>query len=129
MPVARQQRLESMRDASSRRRRRFIFRHVGPGRDGDVDDVILSPADKPHNPMVNAGAIVCTSLIKVNRSRTQHVFIHQMTLQGCMKQNPNLLQITARGQIKVMEKSRWKGIWLTDAERGWRWRSAELSST
>lgn len=65
MPVARQQRLESMRAAS-------FFRHVGPEHDGYVDDVILSPADKPHNPMVNAGAIVCTSLIKVNRSRTRH---------------------------------------------------------
>lgn len=27
---------------------------------------IFSFADKPHNPMVNAGAIVCTSLIKVS---------------------------------------------------------------
>lgn len=28
--------------------------------------VLPSPADKPHNPMVNAGAIVISSLIKVN---------------------------------------------------------------
>lgn len=28
-------------------------------------ETVLCPTDKPHNPMVNAGAIVCTSLIKV----------------------------------------------------------------
>lgn len=27
---------------------------------------VYFPTDKPHNPMVNAGAIVCTSLIKVS---------------------------------------------------------------
>lgn len=32
----------------------------------DVHSHPVSPADKPHNPMVNAGAIVCTSLIKVS---------------------------------------------------------------
>jgi len=32
-----------------------------------------SPADKPHNPMVNAGAIVCTSLIKVRPQ--QHLLL------------------------------------------------------
>lgn len=31
-------------------------------------ETVLCPADKPHNPMVNAGAIVCTSLIKVRCS-------------------------------------------------------------
>ena len=30
-------------------------------------NIVSYPPDKPHNPMVNAGAIVISSLIKVNR--------------------------------------------------------------
>lgn len=37
-------------------------------------------ADKPHNPMVNAGAIVCTSLIKV---KTECLFTHVCRFLVC----------------------------------------------
>ncbi len=36
--------------------------------------------DKPHNPMVNAGAIVCTSLIKVS---SFHLFLFHFHVKSC----------------------------------------------
>lgn len=49
--------------------------------------VSVSPADKPHNPMVNAGAIVCTSLIKV--SCRYHLIENEANL--CEKRPAGLL--------------------------------------
>ena len=40
-----------------------------------LTELFLFCADKPHNPMVNAGAIVCTSLIEVNAETLSRSFI------------------------------------------------------
>lgn len=39
------------------------------------DNVLFSCADKPHNPMVNAGAIVISSLIKVKQRHLGYRYI------------------------------------------------------
>lgn len=45
-----------------------------------VLNFICFSTDKPHNPMVNAGAIVCTSLIKVS---IFHLFLFHIQFRSC----------------------------------------------
>uniref|UniRef100_A0A672IZR6 glutaminase n=1 Tax=Salarias fasciatus TaxID=181472 RepID=A0A672IZR6_SALFA len=59
-----------------------VHRYVGMEPSGLKFNMLsLDDEDKPHNPMVNAGAIVISSLIKVNRWKWEQLFVKKMTGQ------------------------------------------------
>uniref|UniRef100_A0A673LS13 glutaminase n=1 Tax=Sinocyclocheilus rhinocerous TaxID=307959 RepID=A0A673LS13_9TELE len=62
----------------------YVHRFIGKEPSGlRFNKLFLNEDDKPHNPMVNAGAIVCTSLLKVNHILIFTSFFDKMGAQNC----------------------------------------------
>ncbi len=69
----------------------FVHKHVGREPSGhSFNEITLDKEGRPHNPMINAGAIVCSSLIKSSASPAERFnYVNKAWTRLCGGNKPN----------------------------------------